>query len=211
MKEGCIDIHDIVLDDGVLWQAMGVHKGSLPDAVTQSLTQEVKERLYATAKPKYCYRIVPEIDFKYGRIIAEALALGDKFAVVIVTLGEEVDTLLSYYKRTDIVKAFIADLIASELAELTSRKVISGIEQTLTGDEKISNAYSPGYCGWALTEQRKLFALFDEKPCGITLTESCLMLPVKSISSVLAIGKNVVKAPYGCEICTKTDCYKKRK
>ena len=59
-------------------------------------------------------------------------------------------------------------------------------------------------------EQRKLFTLLPPAPCGITLTDSCLMLPIKSISGVMAVGSCVEKRPYGCAICGRKDCYKNR-
>jgi|GEM_PF-135854 len=49
-------------------------------------------------------------------------------------------------------------------------------------------AYSPGYCGWPLTGQQRLFAAFDPAEIGVTLTSSCLMCPLKSVSGVLVAG-----------------------
>lgn len=46
--------------------------------------------------------------------------------------------------------------------------------------------YSPGYCGWPVTGQRRLFAALDPVEIGVTLTDSCLMRPLKSVSGVLA-------------------------
>ncbi|MCK7538940.1 MAG: hypothetical protein MZV63_52410 [Marinilabiliales bacterium] len=46
----------------------------------------------------------------------------------------------------------------------------------------ITNRFSPGYCGWDVAEQHKLFSFFKDNFCGITLTESALMNPVKSVS-----------------------------
>lgn len=207
--EGTIDVRSLPLDDCELWRCMGCRNGESPDDMTRLLTSEVKAELFVIAQPKYSYTISDAIDFRCGKIIAKALSQGERFAIVIATLGKEVDALLYHYKESDIVKAFIADLVASELAELTSRAAIAVVASTLERGETISNAYSPGYCGWALTEQRKLFAYFGDAPSGVTLTDSCLMLPIKSVSSVLAIGHRVEKLPYGCEICEKTDCYKK--
>lgn len=210
MVTGKLKPVDLTVDDGTLWYAMGSKTKEMPDACTRQLTNSVKQEVLSRVKPEYAYVIVHNINFRCGRIIAEALSRGERYAIVAATLGSDVDDLLRHYNDTDIVKAYIADLIASELAESASRMAISIIESTLLPGEKISNSYSPGYCGWPLTEQRILFGCFDSMPCGITLTESCMMLPRKSITSVLAIGTNVIKAPYGCEICNKKDCYKKR-
>ena len=55
-----------------------------------------------------------------------------------------------------------------------------------------------------------LGSLLPPAPCGITLTDSSLMLPIKSISGVIAVGTRIEKKPYGCAICGKKDCYKNR-
>jgi hypothetical protein len=48
--------------------------------------------------------------------------------------------------------------------------------------------YSPGYCGWHITGQHRLFAHLDPGQIGIQLSESCLMSPLKSVSGVLVAG-----------------------
>jgi hypothetical protein len=49
--------------------------------------------------------------------------------------------------------------------------------------------YSPGYCGWHVSGQKKLFEYLEPGEIGIHLNESCLMIPLKSISGVLVSGK----------------------
>jgi hypothetical protein len=48
--------------------------------------------------------------------------------------------------------------------------------------------FSPGYCGWHVSGQKKLFAALEPEEIGITLTPSCLMKPLKSISGVIIAG-----------------------
>jgi hypothetical protein len=71
---------------------------------------------------------------------------------------------------------------------------------------KITNRYSPGYCNWDVSEQQKLFTLLPEEFCGITLTQSSLMQPIKSVSGFIGIGKNVKFNSYTCDFCSSTDC-----
>ena len=75
---------------------------------------------------------------------------------------------------------------------------------------RISNSYSPGYCGWPVSDQQQLFELFPPQICGVELNSSSLMSPVKSVSGVIAVGSQVQKMPYGCAICGRKDCYKNR-
>ncbi|MFK2344270.1 vitamin B12 dependent-methionine synthase activation domain-containing protein [Bacteroides fragilis] len=74
----------------------------------------------------------------------------------------------------------------------------------------ISYPYSPGYCGWKVSDQQILFSLLPNQPCGVSLTASSLMCPIKSVSGVVGIGRQMTRQKYGCELCGKKDCYKNR-
>jgi len=70
--------------------------------------------------------------------------------------------------------------------------------------------YSPGYCGWHVTGQRRLFAALRPEQIGITLGDSCLMEPLKSVSGVLIAGPRKIHQfkdafPF-CEQCTTRGC-----
>ena len=61
-----------------------------------------------------------------------------------------------------------------------------------------------------MAEQRIFFSMLPDGFCGISLTDSCLMLPIKSVSALVGIGGNIEKKPYGCAICRKKDCFKRK-
>jgi hypothetical protein len=48
--------------------------------------------------------------------------------------------------------------------------------------------YSPGYCGWTVRGQKNLFERLGPEQMGVTLNDSCLMTPIKSVSGVLVAG-----------------------
>lgn len=112
----------------------------------------------------------------------------------------------------DIMRQFTADCIGSEIAEAAARYAADRLVEVVTDRGwTVGNSYSPGYCGWNVTEQRKMFSLLPEKPCGITLNDSCLMTPVKSVSGIIPVGPGIVKKRYSCAVCPRTDCFKKLK
>ena len=49
-------------------------------------------------------------------------------------------------------------------------------------------SYSPGYCGWHISGQKKLFAFLHPEEIGIRLLDSFLMHPLKSVSGVFVCG-----------------------
>ena len=102
----------------------------------------------------------------------------------------------------------MADAIGSVIAEACVTEVIKRLEKQIP--LRHTYPYSPGYCGWNVKEQAALFQLLPENPCGVKLTDSCLMLPVKSVSGVIGLGDEVENKPYGCAICMNKNCYKRR-
>ena len=84
-------------------------------------------------------------------------------------------------------------------------------EQMSKEGKKITNRFSPGYCGWNVSEQHKLFSLLPGNFCGIRLTESALMDPVKSVSGIIGIGPDVRRMPYTCSLCDMKNCIYRRK
>ena len=110
-------------------------------------------------------------------------------------------------KERDFLKGYIYDVIGSEIVEAAADLMQADLEKTIVASGgKITNRYSPGYCGWDVDEQHKLFQLVPGNFCGIKLTASALMDPVKSISGIIGIGKNVRNNPYTCRMCNQKDC-----
>ena len=72
--------------------------------------------------------------------------------------------------------------------------------------------FSPGYGDFPLTYQQDLIRLLNTpKAIGVTLTESLLMMPTKSVTALIGISKQGGGCPpQGCEACGKTDCIYRR-
>jgi cobalamin-dependent methionine synthase I len=93
----------------------------------------------------------------------------------------------------DYAQASLLDAAASEAADLaaaTLEKVaannfrMSGIMRS----DSVALRYSPGYCGWHVSGQKALFARLQPDEIDISLRESCLMEPLKSVSGVVVGG-----------------------
>ena len=110
-------------------------------------------------------------------------------------------------KERDLLKGYIYDVVGSEIVEAAADLMQESLEKAMiAAGKKITNRYSPGYCGWDVAEQHKLFQLLPDNFCRIRLTESALMDPVKSVSGLIGIGANVRMNPYTCSLCDLKDC-----
>ena len=66
------------------------------------------------------------------------------------------------------------------------------IRKELAPGESLVSRYSPGYGDFPLAAQRTLLALLDApRRAGVSLTDSLLMVPSKSVSAVIGVKKGM--------------------
>jgi len=156
---------------------------------------------------------IANTDFAVQKIVYHQLKRSGQIAVFVCTAGEGVsEWSKQMMAANEPLKGFIADILGSVVVETA----IDFIQKKLSDEMqqmglKITNRYSPGYCGWLTQEQHKLFGLFPEGICGIRLTGSALMQPVKSVSGFIGIGDRVRFNPYTCQICDAAFCVYRNK
>lgn len=143
-----------------------------------------------------------------GRQVCGYIKESTQAALFLCTAGEDFTRMTNALnEQGDIMEAYILDAIGSLTVENAMNKIQENLRLSfVTHHLKISNRYSPGYCNWPLTDQKTLFGMIGENPTGITLSDSCLMTPRKSVSGIIGIGKNLKHQEYGCKICSNTSC-----
>jgi len=146
--------------------------------------------------------------FDIRKIIFGQMKKSDSIAIFLCTAGPELGKRSREAMRDgDLLKGYVYDVIGSEVVEAAADLMQDELEASIRGSGKgITNRFSPGYCGWEVIEQHKLFAFLPYNFCGIRLTPSALMDPVKSISGFIGIGENVKRMPYTCSLCDMNDC-----
>lgn len=151
--------------------------------------------------------------FETRQIVTHQLRNSERAAWFVCTAGEEI----SRYTRQlmdegDLMKGYVVDVLANVVVEAAMDRIQSGLENEMKQvGLKITNRYSPGYCDWDITEQKKLFSVFPDNYLDIALSESCLMIPVKSVSGIIGIGKEVKFNKYTCHLCSDTACLYRNK
>jgi Vitamin B12 dependent methionine synthase, activation domain len=155
---------------------------------------------------------VSGIVFDVQKIVYGQLKKSDSIAVFLCTAGEEIgNRSREYMKEGNLLEGYVYDVIGSEIADSAADFMQNDLE-SVAGNQgkKITNRYSPGYCRWDVAEQHKLFRLMTNNFCGITLSPSALMDPIKSVSGFIGIGKDVRYNPYTCNLCDMKDCIYRR-
>lgn len=146
---------------------------------------------------------------------AEALAL---FAL---TVGGEVSRRIEdLFAENDFALGYMLDTVASLAADKAVEVCEASflhdlVQRWLTRPDHRALSYSPGYCGWHLSGQKKLFQHLQPEKIGITLNDSCLMTPLKSVTGVLAAGRkdiHLFETNYTCcRDCRTYSCRQRMK
>lgn len=146
--------------------------------------------------------------FRMDKIVTGQLKKAELAVVFVCTIGSSLEVWSKkLLAEGNFAEGYMVNAVASEAVECATERLHYYIEQHMSeAGLRITNRFSPGYCGWSVSEQRQLFSLLPENLCGITLTESALMLPVKSVSGVIGAGSKVKWVDYPCGICGRVEC-----
>ena len=144
------------------------------------LILEQKNKLPRLLEPAAVYAIIDYNQTNKHPIFDHA----QKVALCVCTIGPKLEKEVeSLTKKNELLQAFILDALGSEAAEevaIQSDKMLA--EKAREMNLWPSKRFSPGYGKWDITEQRFIFCILPGQDIGVSLRESCMMVPRKSIS-----------------------------
>ncbi len=216
-----IEPRNINIDPRVICALMGIDPDDIPEPYGEIIQRELDE-MENYPNIKGGFRISGNIDiispkggfviegteFGAGRQVVNNLKRSELFALYICTAGEEVSRRSrELMGQGNLLEGYVTDLVGSLLVEGAMDILHDRLQYDMESKGlKVTNRYSPGYCDWNVDEQHRLFSFFPEGFCGVRLSESALMNPVKSVSGVIGIGKEVRFNKYICHACSSVNC-----
>lgn len=212
MTQKVLTYEDLQITLADVYEQMGYH-GALPDEATRQETQAIIDDVRRWLRPQFCFFVRQTLpDFDMGKIILRQLRGSEAYTLFICTSGIEFEAYQQRLKdKGDMVHVFIADALGSVIAEKCADQMELHLQESI---DKLgwhhTNRFSPGYCGWHVSQQQLLFPLFEGHTSGVRLTDSSLMLPIKSVSGIIGLGKEVRRLEYTCGLCNFEKCYKRR-
>jgi Vitamin B12 dependent methionine synthase, activation domain len=111
-----------------------------------------------------------------------------------ITLGPAVcERIQQCLKNGDAAFGAMLDAAASSTTDRLATIAAERFREECQAEGRVTPAehvlpYSPGYCGWHISGQRRLFDRLCPDRIGLTLTETFLMQPIKSVSGVFVVG-----------------------
>lgn len=144
------------------------------------LIEETKSRACELLHPVAIYRILDYAETNRHPIFAGA----KKVALCICTIGPQIESESARMIKNDaLMKGLIVDAIGSEATEQVARQTDKLLcKKAREMDLWPSKRFSPGYKSWNIEEQRYIFQVIPGDEIGVTLNESCMMIPRKSVS-----------------------------
>lgn len=202
------------------------YKSAAPDDVTDELIGRCADRLFSVCRPNGVYRefalsacdsgiaAVGTNLILTGSDIARHLEGCDRCLITAATLGLAADRLISESEASSVADCAVTDCCASVLIEQVCDLWLGELRRKYAERGLfLTPAYSPGYGDLPLGIQRQVVAVTDAgRQIGLTLTATDLMVPGKSITSIIGVSQRPVSGHMaGCENCKLRDTCNLRK
>ena len=128
----------------------------------------------------------------------------EEVIVFAATIGLEIDRLIRRYTNLSPAKALFFQAIGAERIESLCDTFC---EELKAEGLQLRPRFSPGYGDLPLELQKDIFRVLDcPRKIGLSLNESLLMSPSKSVTAIIGIGRGETEAENKCSACEKSDC-----
>ena len=199
------------------------YRGQEISPETLQMIEEVTQELEQASSPKSIYREydcqVSGDEIKLGELkicsrnLAANLKGCERAVLLAATIGPAADFMIRKYSVLSLAKAAVVQAAGAACIE----SYVDEVEDAVRQDAGKRNLYlrprfSPGYGDFSLECQPALLGCLEAgKRIGITLTDSLLMAPSKSVTAVIGISR--IPGTCGmrsCQDCEKRDCAYRR-
>ena len=196
----------------------GVGK-ALEEEVLSKLIEQCIQELEEAITPRFVYEIFPLklennwVDMGFLQVESKNLAKNlrdcDMAAVMATTLGVEADRLINRYSRFHILKGVVMQATATAMIEAWCDECQQQVQKAAKEKGRyLRPRFSPGYGDFPLEAQKPMIEVLQApKRIGLTVTDSFMMAPVKSVTAIIGFAKNDSGCLMdGCEACEKKEC-----
>ncbi len=181
------------------------------------ISKEVVSELDSLLEPAALSVTLPVIKCDHGRVnfeggsfegplVTRTLAGAARLSLTLCTIGPRLEEKVSELMNTEPVKALALDGAGTAAISWLSSAVIDLLNaEAEQNGLKTGMKGEPGQEGWPIEQQRVIFGLLPAEQIQVRLTDSCLMLPRKSLTFVIGQGKEMSKDKISCDLCSMRD------
>ena len=177
--------------------------------------REVIEETHGLIKPAALYTIVDVIDYEHqkvtfdggsfeGPLVAKALVGAENLNIAVCTIGGDLEKRVQGLMSENPIMGVALDGAGTAALRRVSQTVEDIIsEKACEQDLSLGMRAQPGQEGWPIEQQRLVFSILPTEKIGVRLSDSCLMIPRKSVSFVIPRGKELDSTVAPCDFCSK--------
>ena len=205
-------IRDIKLnidrEEVLRYQGYSKKRVKIPNQNILQITEEEINRGYDLFRPLGIYSLIKIIrltsrgginlenglTFRFPKSIINQLEGVSHFLVGVVTIGGLIEKKVSeLFSQGEYPRALALDAVGTVAVEDFSREVRKLARQEVKEQGfKTSRHFSPGYGDWEVPQQDIIFKSIPADNIGVRLTKGYMMLPQKSLSWIIGIGKEMI-------------------
>ena len=189
------------VDRGEWYRYMGAVE---PSAELTALAEKCRREAENCFSGGVCYSEIPvrvegdfvDLGFWSGesKSLSKLLRDCNRAILFAATVGFEIDRLIAKYNRISPAGAVCLQALGSERVEALCDLFCAELKERMhENGETVTRRFSPGYGDLPLEMQRDVFRALDcPRRVGITLNDSLLMSPSKSVTAIVGIRKDPV-------------------
>lgn len=205
---------------GEVCRYLGYRGGARPEGEVEAQVRACIQKVEQAAQPRAVSKLFPLTRLggnrlSLGPMEVESAALArnllgcEEVILFAATLGLEVDRLIARASAGRVSQAAIYQAAGAALIEEYCDQVNDALRQEAeAAGWYLRPRFSPGYGDFPIAHQQAVAQLLrTAEELGLTVSESMLLLPTKSVTAV--IGRSRQPTPchrQGCEVCGKKDC-----
>lgn len=185
--------------DGLIDRAWNeIRAAASPRHISRRLAIEVGEHTV----------VLPGAQFESRTLAAHLSGCREAFLFAF-TLGPGVDALIRRCELTEMPLVPVLQACAAAYTEERADKAQEELETAAAAEGLyLRPRYSPGYGDFSLKAQKYFFSFMDiSKRIGVSLTDACLMVPMKSITAIIGLSSDPSLCHVGkCMTCSAEKC-----
>lgn len=187
------------------------------EEITQGYKLVKPQGIYSPIKIKKIFfserRVDLENDFSlfFNNSAINFLKETDHLVFGIVTIGNILeDKIFEFFTHKEYSRGWALDAVGTVAIRYLSQYIMNMVCQEAKKQHlQTTKHFIPGTLEWDISQQANIFQIIPTDKIGVKLTESYMMVPKKSLSWVMGLGKNIIiayKDDNSCQICQAINC-----
>jgi len=198
---------DIDKDAVFRYQGYSKKRVKTPNQNILQIIEEEINRGYNLFEPQGIYSLIKIVGFaskginlengltfKFPKSVINQLKGAGYLLVGVVTIGDFLEKKVTeLFSQGEYPRALALDAVGTVAVEDFSREVRKLARQEAKEQGfKTSRHFSPGYSGWEVSQQEIIFKSIPADNIGVKLTKGYMMVPQKSLSWTIGVGKEII-------------------